>query len=171
MFSCKKNACADAEVKVIMLSSTQLQKVHYKGNDTVTCMIDSDTITLLSNAKRQYFNTVSDGKTCEGINKKLEGYEILLKDSSSSHTLYHNQNRSFITDSAFVITVTYNTVSFEITEAKLNSAFYTKPDLMVNGKLYHHVYLGANVNNDSLYYSLDIGVIRFKTQGHILQVL
>jgi hypothetical protein len=170
--SCKKGECTATDIKTYALSVSEINGLHYDGKDTTAFISGSDTSIYMSRVRTQYYNTGSDPNACEGVNRKLEGMEIILKDSVHKDSIFHNQYVSFTDQSTSSIAVGYRGVSFLFDYRYLKTPAYIKT-MDINGKTYTGVYTRIQGGlQDSLYYNLENGIIRIvlTSQGKTLQL-
>jgi hypothetical protein len=163
---CKKAECKDTDVTTYVLNHIELGNVRYDGNDSL--IFSGHTY---KTRQRQYFNTASDPAKCEGAYKKLEGREIVLKDSIARDSIFHNQYVTFGDEANTTFTVSYKGINFTFPYRRV-VAPYTK-SMIIAGKSYEDVYMQTgNDLSDSLYYSLDKGIIRIvlSSKGKTLQL-
>ncbi len=168
--SCKKQPCTDDTTTYHYLNKSEVKEVSLKPSDTLYFFDENnDTLVFFPTDSNTYFNTQSTSTTCTGVSEKFEGLQYLF-ETSNLRALYHNQYVPFDLKNGSTIAVTYYDQSFNMSIITLRYP-YTKYEETINGKVYRDVRM-VNIGTDTLYYSLQSGIIRLHltNQNRLLQL-
>ena len=170
--SCKKSTCSGSDVDTLYIDPTVKSSVAYKGTDTLIFLTETnDTLMLTGNGSIHYFNSVSNSTSCEGINKRQEGFRITFASMDQTQSLFHSLYVSPTNDNQTRIAINYKNINYVLPYENLR--FPWTKSLEINGKTYDDIFITQSSNQpDSLYYSLKAGIVRLKfPTGELLQKL
>jgi hypothetical protein len=168
LFGQCKRECVGLTDSTVMLKSNEVNSLAYKGQDSLVFLEDGVLKTFVSGIPKQYYNTYTPNTNCSST-LKLEGNQILFKDSTALLDIYHNQSVNSSDTTTSFITITYRGRNFGFPYTYLNRP-YPISQITINGKVYLNVFR-AKTANDSIYYNKENGIIRIKLEsGHLLQL-